>query len=60
MKKVGVCANCEREMYTNELDLCKKCNHEVGMEFLRQQESEETGGTELKGSVVIEAEETSE
>ena len=41
MKKISVCLNCERELYTNDLDLCKKCNQEVGLEILKQQEPKE-------------------
>jgi len=32
MKKVGLCDNCGRSMYTNEVNLCKRCNQEVGSE----------------------------
>lgn len=41
MKKISVCVNCERELYTNNLDLCKRCHQEVGFEFLKKQEPEE-------------------
>ena len=37
-KKVGKCLECEREMYTNELDLCKRCFNDVGLEFLKNAE----------------------
>jgi NMD protein affecting ribosome stability and mRNA decay len=36
MKKVGTCLNCGREVYTNDIDLCKKCYNEVGVDFLKQ------------------------
>lgn len=41
MKKVSRCVNCERKIYTNDLNLCKKCYRDVGLEFLKQQEPEE-------------------
>ena len=41
MKKIGVCVNCEREVYTNDMELCKKCNQEVGLDFINKQEIEE-------------------
>ena len=40
MKKVGSCLNCGRNMYTNNLDLCKRCHQEVGLEFLSKIEEE--------------------
>jgi hypothetical protein len=33
MKKVGTCQSCGREVYTNDIDLCKKCNQAVGLEY---------------------------
>lgn len=41
MKKVSICINCEREVYTNDLDLCKKCYQDVGLQFLKKLEPEE-------------------
>ena len=41
MKKTGICENCGREVYTNKLNLCKRCHQKVGGEFLKQQEPEE-------------------
>lgn len=41
MKKVGGCQSCGRNMYTNDLDLCKRCFNEVGLEFLKTVEVEE-------------------
>ena len=59
MKKISVCLNCERELYTNDLDLCKKCNQEVGLEILQQQEPEEIEEEEepsMPESMVLESE----
>ena len=33
--------NCEREVYTNDLNLCKRCDKEVGLEFFQKLEAEE-------------------
>ena len=41
MKKVGLCQNCGRSVYTNDIDLCKRCYNEVGLKFLNIQEAEE-------------------
>lgn len=41
MKKIGVCMECGREMYTNDINLCKRCFKEVGTEFIKEQEPEE-------------------
>lgn len=41
MKEVGVCRNCGRKVYTNDLDLCKRCYNEVGVEFLKKEVIEE-------------------
>ena len=69
MKKVGACENCGRTMYTNDLELCKKCNNEVGVEFFKNADIEEEveeapslegldlGGDSGEGSVVVESEE---
>ena len=40
MKKVGVCQNCGRNIYTNDLDLCKRCNNLVGVEAAKEHEAE--------------------
>ena len=58
MKKIGVCLNCEREVYTNDLDLCKKCNQDVGANFLNKQEIEEEIEEEpsMPESMVLESE----
>jgi predicted amidophosphoribosyltransferase len=37
-KKVGVCINCNREVYTNDIHLCKRCFNEVGVDFLKESE----------------------
>ena len=37
-KKVGLCQNCGRTVYTNDIDLCKRCYNEVGLEILNKQE----------------------
>jgi len=41
MKKVGVCVNCGRTVYTNDLDLCKRCYNLVGVELEKKKEAEE-------------------
>ena len=38
MKKVGSCQNCGRNVYTNDIDLCKRCHNEVGLEFLKTED----------------------
>ena len=38
MKNVGICQNCGRKVYTNDIDLCKRCYQEVGIEFLNTEE----------------------
>ena len=40
MKKIGSCLNCGREVYTNELNLCKRCHKEADLEFLRELEKQ--------------------
>ena len=37
MKKVGRCQNCGREVYTNDINLCKRCYQEFGLEFLKEE-----------------------
>ncbi|MBW2995673.1 hypothetical protein KY332_00060 [Candidatus Woesearchaeota archaeon] len=66
MKQVGLCQNCGREVYVNDIDLCKRCHQEVGIEILNKldyvDEPEEEGpdmealGLESEGSVVTESE----
>jgi len=41
MKKIGACQNCERTVYTNDIELCKKCHSEVGFKFLATADIEE-------------------
>ena len=41
MKKVGICQNCGRNVYTNDIDLCKRCYQIVGMDVLGEEEIEE-------------------
>ncbi len=36
MKQVGSCRNCGRSVYVNDIDLCKRCNQEVGLEILEK------------------------
>jgi len=38
MKKVGLCQSCGRNVYTNDIDLCKRCYNEVGTEFLKTED----------------------
>jgi len=38
MKNVGICLNCGRRVYTNDIGLCKRCYQEVGLEFLKTEE----------------------
>lgn len=40
-KKVGLCQECGRTMYTNDMDLCKRCNTEFGAVVAAQQEEED-------------------
>jgi hypothetical protein len=35
MKKIGSCLSCGREVYTNDLNLCKRCNRDADEEFLK-------------------------
>ena len=37
-KKVSLCQECGRTVYTNDIDLCKRCYNEVGLDILDQQE----------------------
>ena len=67
MKKISVCLNCERELYTNDLDLCKRCHQDVGVKFTAEPEpAEEEEAPSMEdlgieeGSEVIEAEEAKE
>ncbi len=41
MKKIGICQNCGRSVYTNDIDLCKRCHQIVGMDVLGEEEIEE-------------------
>ncbi|MBR9691564.1 hypothetical protein GOV06_02160 [Candidatus Woesearchaeota archaeon] len=41
MKQVGLCQSCGRTVYTNDIDLCKRCHNEVGLEFLKEMDVEE-------------------
>jgi len=41
MKKVSRCENCERELYTNEYNFCKRCWQEVGTDFLNKLDAEQ-------------------
>ena len=38
MKKVSRCQECGRKIYTNDIELCKRCHQEVGLQFLREEE----------------------
>ena len=40
MKKIGVCLNCGREVYTNDINLCKRCHQEVGLDFIQEEVEE--------------------
>ena len=35
MKKVSPCQECGREVYTNDLNLCKRCHQEFGLEIIK-------------------------
>ena len=35
MKKIGACLSCGREVYTNDLNLCKRCHKDADAEFLK-------------------------
>ena len=37
-KKVGLCQECGRTVYTNDIDLCKRCYNDVGLEILNKRE----------------------
>lgn len=54
MKKVGLCQNCKRVIYTNDIDLCKRCNTVVGAEVLNQI-NEEIGDIEEETPEIPEA-----
>jgi hypothetical protein len=41
MKTVNICLNCGRNIYTNDLNLCKRCHQEVGAKYQEKQEPEE-------------------
>lgn len=62
MKKTGLCINCGREVYTNDLDLCKRCYQEVGLEFLQQKSEEavEEAPKTLEELGLVETEEPTE
>jgi len=60
MKNVGLCTNCGRNIYTNEINLCKRCYQDVGLEFLKQQEPEEEVEEETKSLEELGIEETDE
>ncbi len=36
MKQIGLCQNCGRSLYVNDIDLCKRCHQEVGVEILQK------------------------
>ena len=38
-KKVGICDNCDRNMYTNDFNLCKRCHQDVGYSYFQNQEA---------------------
>ena len=60
-----MCLNCGRSIYTNDIDLCKRCYQEVGLEFLGKEEEveeveegpsmEELGLEPTEGSQVLES-----
>ena len=35
MKKIGTCLSCGREVYTNDMNLCKRCNKETDLDVLK-------------------------
>ena len=62
MKKISRCQECGRKIYTNDIELCKRCHQEVGVEMLREQEvfeEPEEEGHSLE-DLDIESEETTE
>lgn len=42
MKKVGKCEKCEREVYTNDFNLCKRCHQVYGAQVAEEIAQEET------------------
>ena len=54
MKKISRCENCEREVYTNYLNLCKRCHQDVGLDFLKKFEAEQTVVEENGASKILE------
>jgi len=52
MKKISSCLECGRKVYTNDIDLCKRCHNEVGATYLQEQEvfdEPEEEGPNLEG-----------
>lgn len=48
MKNVGVCQECGRNVYTNEIELCKRCHKRYGAKYskeagLFEEEEKESG-----------------
>ena len=41
MKKIGQCQECGREVYTNDLNLCKRCHQEVGLDVIKSMAPED-------------------
>jgi len=35
MKKISQCQECGRNVYTNDLNLCKRCHQEVGLDIIK-------------------------
>jgi len=50
MKNVGICLNCGRSVYINEINLCKRCAQEVGAEFLKKADIAEEEQEEFAAS----------
>ncbi|MBD3249639.1 hypothetical protein GF336_06355 [Candidatus Woesearchaeota archaeon] len=60
MKKVGKCNECERTLYTNDFELCKRCFNEVGVEAINSMEDIEEEDPLAAASEVLEGNESTE
>ncbi len=54
MKKVSKCNECGRTLYTNDLDLCKRCFNKVGVKAMNSMEEVEEEDPLAAASAVLE------
>ena len=60
MKKISSCQECGRTVYTNDIDLCKRCHQEVGVSYLQNQEIIEEDEDDMPNMEDLGIEESSE